>query len=137
MPTPLTASGVCIGLTSCVLLIVLLAIYRRIPRQQAKISPAFTEWQLTANREDTPVTSGAISPDGKLLVYSDPTGLYTKQIDSGETHPIPLADGFDPLVESWFPDGSHLLVSWVEGELRQPGLQTLKKVLPLLHLRRK
>jgi DNA-binding winged helix-turn-helix (wHTH) protein len=49
-----------------------------------------SEWQLTANPEDTPVTSGAISPDGKLLVYSDPTGLYTKQADTGETHPIPL-----------------------------------------------
>lgn len=77
------------------------------------------EWQLTANPEDTPVTSGVISPDGKLLVYSDPTGLYTKQVNTGETHPIPLPEDFKPRVESWFPDGGHLLVSWAE----QPNLQ--------------
>ena len=81
-----------------------------------------TEWQLTANPEDTPVTSGAISPDGALLVYSDTTGLYTKQIDTGETHPIPLPKGLDPLVEGWFPDGRHLLVSWAEHPNLQPCL---------------
>ena len=80
------------------------------------------EWQLTANPEDTPVTSGAISPDGKLLMYSDPTGLYMKQIDSGETHRIPLPQGFEPLVEGWFPDGGHLLVSWTERSYLQPSL---------------
>jgi Tol biopolymer transport system component len=80
------------------------------------------EAQLTANPEDTPVRSGAISPDGTVLVYSDTTGLYTKQIDTGETHPIPLPQSFDPLVESWFPDGSHLLVSWAEHPNLQPCL---------------
>src|SRR6201987_3347412 len=83
------------------------------------------EWQLTANPEDTPVTSSAISPDGKLLVYSDPTGLYTKQIDTGETHPIPVPQGFDAVIESWFPDGSQLLVSWAEQSHLQPGLWTI------------
>src|SRR3954454_15048879 len=49
-------------------------------------------------------------------------GLYTKQIDTGETHPIPLAKGFEPLVEGWVPDGGHLLVSWAEHSKLQPCL---------------
>jgi DNA-binding winged helix-turn-helix (wHTH) protein/Tol biopolymer transport system component len=95
---------------------------RRPPDRVPPVLRALQERQLTANPEDTPVTSGAISPDGKLLVYSDPTGLYTKQIDTGETHPIPVPEGFDPLVESWFPDGGDLLVSWAEHPHLQPGL---------------
>jgi Tol biopolymer transport system component len=69
---------------------------------------------LTANPDDTPVTSSAISPDGKLLAYSDPTGLYVRHVDGRETHPVPVSPGFETLVESWFPDGIHLLVSKIE-----------------------
>jgi DNA-binding winged helix-turn-helix (wHTH) protein/Tol biopolymer transport system component len=94
-----------------------IGIARRFPSQ-----PAITELRLTANPGDTPVASGVISPDGRLLAYSDSTGLYVRQVESGETHPVPLPEGVDPLVESWFPDGVHLLVSWVESPQRPPGL---------------
>ncbi|MGI8962025.1 MAG: LpqB family beta-propeller domain-containing protein [Bryobacteraceae bacterium] len=80
------------------------------------------ESRLTANPDDTPVTSGVISPDGKLLAYSDATGLYVRQVDNGETHPIPLPKGFNPLAESWCPDGVHLVVSWVESLQSRPSL---------------
>jgi DNA-binding winged helix-turn-helix (wHTH) protein/Tol biopolymer transport system component len=84
--------------------------------------PAITELRLTANPDDTLVTSGVISPDGRLLAYSDSTGLYVRQVEGGETHPVPLPSSVDPIVESWFPDGVHLLVSWVESPQRPPGL---------------
>ena len=48
--------------------------------------------------------------------------LYVRQVESGETHPVPLPSSVDPIVESWFPDGVHLLVSWVESPQRPPGL---------------
>jgi Tol biopolymer transport system component len=91
-------------------------IARRFPSQPA------LELRLTANPDDTPATSGVISPDGKLLAYSDSTGLYVRQVESGETHPVPLPPGVDAIVESWFPDGVHLLVSWVETPQGPPGL---------------
>lgn len=73
-----------------------------------------TERRLTANPDDTPVTSSVISPDGKYLAYTDRTGFYLRQVSSGETHPVSLPKGFEPLAESWFPDSVHLSVSWQE-----------------------
>jgi DNA-binding winged helix-turn-helix (wHTH) protein/Tol biopolymer transport system component len=83
---------------------------------------ALSERRLTANPDDAPVTGGVISPDGKYLAYSDPTGLYLRQVDGGETVPVPLPKGFDALPESWFPDSVHLVVSRVEGLKMPPSL---------------
>jgi len=87
-----------------------------------------SEWRLTANPFDTPVTSGVISPDGKLLAYTDTTGLYLRQVDNGETHPIALPKGIDPRVESWFPDRVHLLASWADNPEKPPGLWQISVV---------
>jgi DNA-binding winged helix-turn-helix (wHTH) protein/Tol biopolymer transport system component len=81
-------------------------------------APQFTppiERRLTANPEEAQVTGAAISPDGKYLAFSDKNGCYLRQIDTGETHSIPLPPGFNPSPASWFPDGLHLLATWVEG----------------------
>lgn len=67
--------------------------------------------RLTANPESTPLTAGILSPDGKYLAYSDPTGFYLRLVDSGETHAVPMPQGFDPLPESWFPDSVHMIVT--------------------------
>ncbi len=93
--------------------------------ETSKRHATFKESPLTANPDDTPVTSSAISPDGKLLAYSDPTGLYVRDVDGGETHPVPVSPDFEALVESWFPDGIHLLVSNIEKGEGTPGLWKL------------
>jgi Tol biopolymer transport system component/DNA-binding winged helix-turn-helix (wHTH) protein len=77
------------------------------------------ERRLTANPDDAPVTSSAMSPDAKYLAFTDKTGFYLRQVDGGETHPIPLPKEFDALAESWFPDSIHLIISRVE-EPRKP-----------------
>jgi Tol biopolymer transport system component len=61
-----------------------------------------------------------ISPDGKYLVYSDPTGLYLRQVDSGETVSVPLPKGLDVMPESWFPDGVHLVASHFDDLEKKP-----------------
>ena len=66
--------------------------------------------RITANPADTPVTGAVISPDGKYVAYSDPTGVYIRHIDSGETRPLSLPKGFDV--------GSHTRVKLVV--LNQP-----------------
>ncbi len=76
--------------------------------------------RLTANPHDAPLTSGVISPDGKYLAYSDPTGLYLRQVDSGETISVPLPKGFDAMPESWFPDGVHLVASHFDDLEKKP-----------------
>lgn len=87
--------------------------------------PAVTERRLTANPADTPVTSAIISPDGRYLAYTDKTGLFLRQIEGGETHPIQLPEGFQPLADSWFPDSNHLAVSWAGKPGARPSLWTI------------
>ncbi|PYX46242.1 MAG: hypothetical protein DMG83_07910 [Acidobacteria bacterium] len=78
-----------------------------------------SERRLTANAAELPVIDGVISPDGKYLAFTDSGGFYLRQIDTGETHAISVPSGFDPRPRSWFPDGSHILATWVAGP-REP-----------------
>ncbi len=74
-----------------------------------------TAVRITANPADLPVTGAVVSPDGKYVAYSDPTGVYVRHIDSGETRPRALPKGFNGIPTSWFPDSMHLLLSNHEG----------------------
>lgn len=82
-----------------------------------------TQRRLTANPNDAPVLGAVISPDGKYLAYSDPTGLYLRQVDGGQTFAVPLPKGFEALPESWFPDSVHLIVRQQDfSKAKQPSL---------------
>jgi Tol biopolymer transport system component/DNA-binding winged helix-turn-helix (wHTH) protein len=69
------------------------------------------ERKLTSNSSENSVSSAVVSPDGKYLAYVDNTGVYLKQIRTGETHSVPVPPNFSVRVDDWFPDGSRLLVS--------------------------
>jgi len=88
--------------------------------RQAKTGPVPaltpTQRRLTANPNDTPLTSAVISPDGKYIAYTDATGFYLRLVDSGEVHSVPLPNGFVPLVESWFPDSIHIVGTWYSSD---------------------
>jgi serine/threonine protein kinase len=67
--------------------------------------------RLTGNSTDNPVTSGAISPNGKYLSYVDSQGMHVKDIDTGDTRamaPPQEMSGNDVSWEiigpAWFPD---------------------------------
>lgn len=72
---------------------------------QLRISP------LTANPADDRVRTAGISRDGNYLAFSDETGFYLRQIDTGETHPVPLPAGLVAASVSWFPDNAHMIVA--------------------------
>jgi len=72
--------------------------------------------QLTVNSTENPVGSGAISPDGKYLAYSDTQGLRLKLIDTGETRTVPRPEEFKDQnvkgeVTAWFPDSTRFMVN--------------------------
>jgi DNA-binding winged helix-turn-helix (wHTH) protein/Tol biopolymer transport system component len=84
-----------------------------------------TEQRVTSNPPDAPIRTAVVSPDGKYLAYSDPTGLYLRHIASGETHHWGVPKDFIADPTSWFPDGTHLLVTRNEGADMKPSLWKL------------
>jgi len=67
--------------------------------------------RLTANPAEDRIRAAAISRDGKYLAFSDETGFYLRQIDTGETHPLALPAGLAAGSISWFPDSAHLITT--------------------------
>jgi len=85
-------------------------------------TPALRERRLTANSPDLPVYNAAISPNGKFLAYSDPRGVFLRALDTEESHPLSIPEGFRVHGLSWLPDGAHLLVAAVNGPMERPSL---------------
>jgi DNA-binding winged helix-turn-helix (wHTH) protein/Tol biopolymer transport system component len=81
-------------------------------RFSGSATPHFiVEERITSNPEENPVIGAVISPDGKYLAYADSTGVYFREIDNGETHPLPTPKGKDWVPTSWYPDSTHLILS--------------------------
>jgi serine/threonine protein kinase len=49
---------------------------------------------ITANPPENPVYAAAISPDGRYLAYADLAGVFVRLLETGETHALPLPEGF-------------------------------------------
>jgi serine/threonine protein kinase len=49
---------------------------------------------ITANPPENPVYAAAISPDGRSLAYADFTGVFVRLLETGESHPLALPEGF-------------------------------------------
>jgi Tol biopolymer transport system component/DNA-binding winged helix-turn-helix (wHTH) protein len=109
-----------ITLVSAIMVAALVWVLWHHPSRQTEV----IERKLTANSLENGVRSAVVSRDGKFLAYSDSTGVYLKQIRTGETHRLTLPPNFSADVSDWFPDGSHLLVSQQE----QPGKLSLWSV---------
>ena len=77
---------------------------------------------MTANPNEDPVSSAALSQDGKYLAFADDTGSHLRQVDTGETHSLALPEGFKAKPICWFPDGAHILATSVAGPVEQSGL---------------
>lgn len=84
--------------------------------------PALRERRLTANSPDLPVYNASLSPNGKFLAYSDPRGVFVRALDTEESHPLSVPEGFRVHGLSWLPDGAHLLVAAVDGPMERPSL---------------
>jgi serine/threonine protein kinase/DNA-binding winged helix-turn-helix (wHTH) protein/Tol biopolymer transport system component len=69
--------------------------------------------QLTSNFNEKPVRAGAVSPDGKLLVYSDWDGLHLKHLQTGEIRNLKSPSDSRGIIRVddvlWTPDGSVVL----------------------------
>ncbi len=80
--------------------------------------------QLTANPINDPVRVAAISRDGRYLAFSDESGFFLRQIDTGETHAVTLPEGLAAISVSWAPDSVHMIVG-LNGQGRESSLWEL------------
>lgn len=74
--------------------------------------------QLTINSSENPVTSGAISPNGKYVAYVDAHGMNVKDLSSDTSEPVAqpkLARGdnvhWEIIDAGWFPDNKRFLAN--------------------------
>jgi eukaryotic-like serine/threonine-protein kinase len=109
-------------LTAGVLVLLLLATAvfwvntHRQPSPQALSQPRLT--QLTFSSFENNVVSGAISPNGEYLAYTDVNGMYIKFLESGETRIVPRPGGLDRksvqweiMPTAWFADSTRFLAN--------------------------
>jgi len=80
------------------------------------------ERRLTSNPENDPLIGAAISPDGRYVAFADRSGFFLRVISSGETHPIALPEWLKAGYVSWFPDGSHILLTRTAPASEKPSL---------------
>ena len=80
--------------------------------------------RLTANPLGDPVRAAAVSEDGRYLAFSDEAGFYLRQVDTGETHSLPLPKDLAATSISWFPDSVHMIVG-MAGQYRESSLWVL------------
>ncbi len=95
----------------------ILAWRSRVSRHTSSAVPEPMTTQLTSNSIENPVTSSAISPDGKYLAFVDNgKKLRIKLLDTGETRTIPepeaLKDGsVGWTIAAWFPDSTRFIAN--------------------------
>jgi serine/threonine protein kinase len=81
--------------------------------EQTSPGKTLSERQVTHNPAENRVSSAAISPDGKYLVYIDHKGLHSSAIGIGESRDIPIPEKLRIQLEevAWFPDGKNLILT--------------------------
>jgi len=86
-------------------------------RQEPPLPPPLSQRQLSTNSSENPVSSGAISPDGKYLAYADLLGIHIKLIATGETQTLPQPESLKGtqvnwgIINGWAPDGTRLIAN--------------------------
>ena len=98
---------------SCVVILLTFLLWRgRSASLPAPKSP-MTEVQLTHNPPENRVFGSAITPDGRMIAFTDVRGLHISTLDLGELHDIALPDEIRDSATNlaWFPDGQKLLLT--------------------------
>ncbi len=106
-----------IGLGAVVIAVVVAMLLRGKASSSAPI-----ERRITSNPAESPVQAAVISPDGKYLAYSDPTGAFVREIATGDTRPLQLPPDMKAVPDSWYPDSVHLLVTCFRTNRNHPSL---------------
>lgn len=95
----------------------ILAWRSRTSRHVPSVVPEPKMTQLTANSSENPVTSSAISPDGKYLAFTDNARRMRVRLQAtGETQIVPEPESLqghsvDWEIATWFPDSTRFIAN--------------------------
>ena len=99
-------------------LLILAAIWFERRQPSNLVLPNIKFRQLTSNSAENPVSTGAISPNGKYLAYVDTQGMHVKEIETGATQAIPQPPdvkrdsvNWEITDSAWFPDSTRFLAN--------------------------
>ena len=106
LPIPCAKNKVVVDEVVCMLGLALMAMaigFRRFEARRSHPNPPedMRQRRLTSNSSENAVGSGVLSPDGKLLAYSDVKGIHIQQIDTGTVQDIPTPADFKGIAQSW------------------------------------
>ena len=109
----------------------IIIVTRLLPRRPEPL-PQFNQQKLTANAEESPIFSAAISPDGKYLGYADPQGIHVQVVATGGVRTVALPPGTEGEKESWtfgswYPDSERFVAS-----VRDPGTHSTVWSVPVI-----
>jgi eukaryotic-like serine/threonine-protein kinase len=102
-------------------------------RLEPPLPPPLSQRQLTTNSSENPVSTGAISPDGRYLAYADLLGIHVKLIATGEAHTVPQPESLKGIqvnwgiINGWVPDGTHLIANAII-----PGKEPSVWIIPVI-----
>jgi VCBS repeat-containing protein len=115
-----------LGIAAAVIVLAVGAFVRR----ETRLPPLLPEiklQQLTTNVSENPVRTGAISPDGKYLAYTDMRGIHIKVLATGETSTVPQTlelqgQSVNWEVACWLSDGTRFFAHVVPPPERYPNI---------------
>jgi len=73
----------------------------RAGHSKARAVGMWRQKQLTVNSNENPVTGGAISPDGRILAFTDFEGIHIKQVEGGDARGIANPEVYKESPPSW------------------------------------
>ncbi|HEY6388256.1 MAG TPA: WD40 repeat domain-containing serine/threonine protein kinase, partial [Candidatus Acidoferrum sp.] len=106
------------GAVAVLLITISMLWFAKHPPSSSQTPPGLKLRQLTINSSENPVTSGAISPDGKYLAYTDVQGMHIKLIGSSASQSVPQPEAlknskvaWEVGSAAWFPDNDRFLAN--------------------------
>jgi serine/threonine protein kinase/Tol biopolymer transport system component len=105
-----------LGAGAVLVSLLVIAVVARFTKRQLAAPPVVKLRQLTFDSAENGIESGAISPDGKYLAYTDGKGIQIRLLETGETRAVPEPESLNGTKESWyvcrwFPDSTRFLVN--------------------------
>jgi DNA-binding winged helix-turn-helix (wHTH) protein/Tol biopolymer transport system component len=99
-------------------------VYSRHARQKLPAVAPWIDRQVTENDSDVPVSTAALSPDGRFLAYSDPAGVFIQDLATAQTRQV-RSPPLRAVRLAWLTQQKNLLLTGYAATQNQPQIWIL------------